>query len=188
MNLNDKVHIDQSIILNVLEKSGVSLNTSDTERKIVNGEIVITRRCDIAGQILCEPVEDTHTIRPVQFGSRNAQFFIPQEVKEARVNWEVLFPRAHWPIYALSCVSSVGIEDFSLCLRSSLTQMALCKNTYRIIDVSDWDEVTAQEEYTRLLVEQNKVLMYGITKNAKLIRMDMDSGYPATKVLFICVY
>ena len=187
MNLNDKVHIDPSVILNVLKKSGTSLNVKSVENNVVvGGEVVITSRFDVAGQILCERGDDTRDMRVVQFDSRNTPFFIPQEDKEARVNWEVLYPRAHWPIYALTRANNLYYTDFSDWLNASQVGTGLCDNTHQIIDVSNWDAEVAKGEYVRLTARHGTVSMYGVTAEAWL--GSMASARPVIRPLFICIY
>ena len=187
MNLNDKVHIDPSVILNVLKKSGTSLNVKRIENTVVvGGEVVITSKCDIAGQILCERGDDTRDMRAVHFDSRNTPFFIPQEDKEARVNWEVLYPRAHWPIYALTRANNLYYTDFSDWFNASQVGTGLCDNTHQIIDVSNWDAEVAKGEYVRLTVRHGAVSMYGVTEGAWL--GSMASARPVIRPLFICIY
>ena len=186
MNLNDKVHIDPSVILNVLEKSGTSLNVKCAENNFVGGEVVITSKCDVAGQILCERGDDTRDMRTVQFDFHRTPFFIPQEVKEARVNWEVLYPRAHWPIYALTRANNLWHTEFSGWLNASQVRTGLCDNTHQIIDVSNWDAEVAKGEYVRLTLRHGAVSMYGVTEDTRLC--SMDSAHSVIRPLFICIY
>ena len=186
MRVTDKVSIDKSILINVLQKCGVSFGESRITTTRVNGEVVITRTSDIAGELLCERGDESQPVREVRPTPRRLPFYIPQEVKEARVNWEVLYPKTRWAVYALAGHNVYHPRKFGECLLSSSTQAGLCENKYKIIDVTEFTRDAAVAEFLRLSREHEKVRLFGISHDARLV--NASGTFDVNKYLFICVY
>ena len=188
MNINDKVHIDPAILISVLAKNGVALGRVHSDTKSSGGVITITTTTDAEGQLLCERGDDTRQMREVRYDSYTTPLLIPQETQTARLDWETLYPRAHWSAYALRRYHTYGGNDFLGCIETGSVQVGLCKNKHRIIDVSVYDPTSAQVEYHRLLSEHGVggVAMYGVSSDARLV--SVASPRELIKPLFICIY
>ena len=186
MRVTDKVSIDKSILIDTLRKCGVSFGESSTTSTQVDGEVVITRTSDIEGELLCERGDESQPVREVWPTPRRLPFYIPQEVKEARVNWEVLYPKTQWAVYALAGHNLYHCREFFECLDRSHVQARLCENKYKIIDVTEFTQDAAEAEFLRLSREHEMVRLYGISQGAWLV--NASGTFDVSKYLFICVY
>ena len=186
MRVTDKVSIDNRILINVLQSAGASFGESHTRAHHADGGEVITLTSDIEGGLLCERGDESQPARTVQFSRRHWPLFIPQEVKEARLNWEVLYPKTQWAVYALTKSSSCYYGKFRDYLRRDAVRVGLCENKHKIIDVSEFTPTAAVAEFLRLSREHETVLLYGVSQDACL---DIASGTQGiVKHLFICIY
>ena len=186
MRVTDKVSIDKSILINVLQCAGASFGGSHTKAYTDGGEVVITRTSDVEGELLCERGDESRPVRMIQLTQRHLPLFIPQEVKEARLNWEVLYPKTQWAVYALSKSTTCYYEKFRDYVDRDVVRVGLCENKHKIIDVSEFTPDAAVAELLRLSREHEMVRLYGITQDARLV---VDSGTRGiVKRLFICIY
>ena len=186
MRVTDKVSIDKSILINVLQTSGVSFRESRDTITRTNGELVITHTSDIEGELLCERGDESQPVREVKHTHRHSPFFIPQEAKEVRLNWEVLYPKTQWAVYALSRFTTCTSRDFGDFLDRASVSAGLCKNKYKIIDVSEFTPDAAVAEFLRLSREHELVRLYGVSQEAWLV--SAFGTRDIVKHLFICIY
>ena len=185
MRVTDKVSIDNQILINVLQSAGVSFGGHYTKTYNADGEVVITLTSDIEGGLLCERGDESQLVRTIQLTHRHWPLFIPQEVKEARLNWEVLYPKTQWAVYALTKSTMCYHEGFCDYLYRDVVRVGLCENKHKIIDVSEFTPDAAVAELLRLNRE-HVVRLYGISKDARLV---VASGTrDIVKHLFICIY
>ena len=186
MKITDKVGIDKSILINVLQTAGVSFGESRVTSTAIDGEIVITRTSDIKGELLCERGDESQPVRSVKCTHRRSPFFIPQEVKKAHLNWEVLYPKTQWAVYALSGFTACRHRDFGDFLDRASVGEGLCENKYKIIDVSEFTPDAAVAALLRLSREHETVRLYGVSPDARLV---VASGTRSiVKHLFICIF
>ena len=186
MRVTDKVSIDNSILINVLQSAGASFGEPHTKAYIDDGEVVITLTSDIEGELLCERGDESRPVRMIQLTHRHLPLFIPQEVKEARLNWEVLYPKTQWAVYALTKSIGCYYEGFRNYVDRDVVRAGLCKNKHKIIDVSEFTPDAAVAELLRLSREHETVRLYGISQDARLV---VASGTrDIVKHLFICIY
>ena len=186
MRVTDKVSIDNSILINVLQSAGASFGEPHTKAYTDGGEVVITLTSDIEGELLCERGDESRPVRMIQLTHRHSPLFIPQGYEEARLNWEVLYPKTQWAVYALSKSTTCYYEKFRDYVNRDVVRVGLCENKHKIIDVSEFTPRAAVEELLRLRREHETVRLYGITQDAWLV---VDSGTQAiVKHLFICIY
>ena len=186
MRVTDKVSVDKSILINVLQTSGVSFGESRNTITRTDGEIVITHASDIEGELLCERGDESQPVREVKGAHNNSPFFIPQEVKEARLNWEVLYPKTQWAVYALSTFTMCSYRDFSDFLDRSSIGAGLCENKYKIIDVSEFTPDAAVALFLSLSREHERVRLYGMSQDARLVTA--SGTRTIVKHLFICIF
>ena len=188
MNINDKVHIDPAILISVLAKNGVALGRTHSDTACSGGVMTITTTTDAEGQLLCERGDDTRQMREVRYDSYTTPLLIPQETQTACLDWETLYPRAHWPAYALRKYHTYYFNDFFGIIETGSVRVGLCKNKHRIIDVSAYDPTSARVEYNRLLGEHGVggLVMYGVSNDARLV--SIASPRELLKPLFICIY
>ena len=185
MKITDKVSIDKSILINVLQTSGVSYGEPYTSVDTADGEMVITLTSDIEGELLCERGDESQPVHTVQLSHRHLPLFIPQEVKEARLDWEVLYPKTQWPVYALTKSATChywGLRDY---LQRDVVRVGLCENKQKIIDVSEFTPDAAVAGFLRLSREHERVRLYGISQDARLVVTSGTQGI--VKHLFICI-
>ena len=186
MRVTDTVSIDKSILINALQSAGASFGESHTKAHTDDGEVVITRTSDVEGEISCERGDESRPVRMIQLTRRHLPLFIPQEVEEARLNWEVLYPKTQWAVYALSKSTTCYYEKFRDYVNRDVVRVGLCENKHKIIDVSEFTPDAAVAELLRLSREHETVRLYGIDQGAWLV---VDSGTQAiVKHLFICIY
>ena len=186
MKITDKVSIDKSILINVLQTSGVSYGEPYTSVDTADGEMVITLTSDIEGELLCERGDESQPVHTVQLSHRHLPLFIPQEVKEARLNWEVLYPKTQWAVYALAESASCYYDGFRDYLQRDVVRVGLCENKHKIIDVSEFTPDAAVGEFLRLSREHETVRLYGISPEARLVVA--FGTRDITKYLFICIF
>lgn len=186
MRVTAKVSIDNWILINALQSAGVSFGVSYTESHNADGEVVITLTSDIVGGLLCERGDESQPVRPIRLSQRHLPLFIPQEVKEARLNWEVLYPKTQWAVYALTKSTSCYYERFRDYLGEDAVRVGLCENKHKIIDVSEFTPTAAVAEFLRLSREHEMVRLYGISQDARLAIAPGAQGI--IKHLFICIY
>ena len=185
MRVTDKVSIDNRILINVLQSAGESFGEPYTRAYNADGEEVITLTSDIEGGLLCERGDESQPARTIQLSRRHGPLFIPQEVKEARLNWEVLYPKTQWAVYALTKSAECYYEGFRAYLSRDAVRVGLCENKHKIIDVSEFTPDAAVAEFLRLSRE-HEVRLYGISQDARLV---IASGtQDIVKHLFICIY
>ena len=186
MRVTDKVSIDNRILINVLQRAGVSFGESHTNDYNADGEEVITLTSDIEGELLCERGDESQPARMIQLTRRHWPLFIPQEVEEARLNWEVLYPKTQWAVYALTKSTSCYYRRFRDYLGRDAVRVGLCENKHKIIDVSEFTPTAAVAEFLRLSREHETVRLYGVSQDACL---GIASGaQDIIKHLFICIY
>ena len=186
MRVTDKVSIDNRILINVLQRAGATFREPHTNAYNADGEVVITLTSDIDGGLLCERGDESQPARTVQLTRRHWPLFIPQEVKEARLNWEVLYPKTQWAVYALAKSTSCHYDGFRDYLCRDVVRVGLCENKHKIIDVSEFTPNAAVAEFLRLSREHEMVQLYGISPGARLV---VASGtQDIVKHLFICIY
>ena len=186
MRVTDKVSIDKSILINVLQNAGRSYWEPYTKAHNADGEVVITLTSDIEGELLCERGDESQPVRTIQLTHRHSPLFIPQEVKEARLNWEVLYPKTQWAVYALTKSPTCYFGGFRDYIARDVVRVGLCENKHKIIDVSEFTPNAAVAEFLRLSREHDMVLLYGISQDARLV---VASGTQnIVKHLFICIY
>lgn len=186
MNINDKVHVDLAVLIGALEKRGECFGKITVDASHIDGALVITTDTDIDGQLLCERGDDPREMREVRYHSRNTPFFVPRERQQIRLDWETLYPRAHWPVYALAAYETCNYTYFTTCLEQHRVRVGLVKNTYEIIDISDSDMETAKATYEQVRVTNGCAIMYGVSAGATLV-----AAHAITKMikpLFICIY
>ena len=185
MKITDKVSIDKSILINVLQSAGASFGESRIESYTDDGEEVITLTSDIEGELLCERGDESQPARTIRLTPRHLPLFIPQEVKEARLNWEVLYPKTQWPVYASTKSATCYYWGFRDHLLRDVVRAGLCENKQKIIDVSEFTPDAAVAEFLRLSREHERVRLYGISQDARLV---VASGtQDIVKHLFICI-
>ena len=186
MRVTDKVSIDNRILINVLQSARATFGRPYTRAYKDDGEVVITLTSDIEGELLCERGDESQPARTVRFSRRHLPLFIPQEVKEARLNWEVLYPKTQWAVYALTKSTPCYYEGFRDYLGRDFVRVGLCENKHKIIDVSEFTPTAAVAEFLRLSREHEMVRLYGVSQDARLV---VASGTQAIiKHLFICIY
>ena len=186
MRVTDKVSIDKSILINVLQSAGRSYGEPYTRAHNADGEVVITRTSDVEGELLCERGDESRPVRMVQLTQRHWPLFIPQGYEEARLNWEVLYPKTQWAVYALTKSTTCYYERFRDYVDRDAVRVGLCENKHKIIDVSEFTPDAAVAEFLRLSREHETVRLYGIDQDARLV---VDSGtQDIVKHLFICIY
>ena len=193
MNINDKVHVDPAVLIGVLEKRGECFGKITVDASHIDGALVITTDTDIDGQVLCERGDDPREMREVKYDFHNTPLLIPRERQQIRLDWETLYPRAHWPIYALAAYETCHYSDFVQNLALHRVRVGLVKNTYEIIDVSDSDMETAKATYAQVRVTNGRAIMYGVSAGANLVaaRARLVAARATTemiKPLFICIY
>lgn len=186
MNINDKVHVDTAVIIGALGKTGECFGKTTVDAEHIDGALVITTDTDIDGQLLCERGDNPCEMREVRYHSRNTPFFVPLERQQICIDWETLYPRAHWPIYALAAYETCRHDDFAQSLALHRVRVGLVKNTYEIIDVSDSDMETAKATYEQVRVTNGCVIMYGVSAGARLVAA--HATIKMIKPLFICIY
>lgn len=186
MRVTDKVSIDNRILLNVLQSAGASFGEPYTRACNADGGVVITLTSDIEGELLCERGDESQPVRTVQFSRRHWPLFIPQEVKEARLNWEVLYPKTQWAVYALTKSTTCYYDGFRDYLYRDAVRVGLCENKHKIIDVSEFTPTAAVAEFLRLSGEHEMVRLYGISQDARLVIA--FGPQDIIKHLFICIY
>ena len=186
MNINDKVHVDPAVLIGVLEKKGECFGKVTVDVSHIDGALVITIDTDIDGQLLCERGDDPRGMREVKYNPHNTPFFVPRERQQIRLDWETLYPRAHWPVYALAAYSTCHYSNFDNCLGQRRVRVGLAKNTYEIIDVSDSDMETAKAMYEQARVTNRPVAMYGVSADTRLVTAHATTE--TIKPLFICIY
>ena len=186
MRVTDKVSIDNQILINVLQSAGASFEEPYTKAYTAGGEVVITLTSDIEGGLLCERGDESQPARTIQLTHRHWPLFVPQEVKEARLNWEVLYPKTQWAVYALTKSTSCYYESFRDYLGRDAVRVGLCENKHKIIDVSEFTPDAAVAEFLRLSRE-HEVRLYGISQDARLVMPSGTQGV-VIKHLFICIY
>ena len=186
MRVTDKVSIDNRILINVLQNAGGSFAEPYTKAHNADGEVVITLTSDIEGELLCERSDESQPVRTIQLTHRHSPLFIPQEVKEARLNWEVLYPKTQWAVYALTKATTCYYERFRDYVGRDAVRVGLCEDKHKIIDVSEFTPDAAVAELLRLSREHEMVRLYGVAQDARLV---VDSGtQDIVKHLFICIY
>ena len=186
MRVTDKVSIDKSILINVLRRAGALFEEPHTRTHTDNGEVVITRVSDVEGELLCERDDVSRPVRTVRLTQRHLPLFVPREVKEVRLNWEVLYPKTQWAVYALTKQTTCWYGGF----RDSIARIAvhdgLFENKHKIIDVSEFTPDAAVAEFLRLSREHETIRIYGIAPDTRLV---IASGTEeVVKYLFICIY
>ena len=186
MNINDKVHVDTAVLIGALEKNGERFGKTTVDAEHIDGALVITTATDIDGQLLCERGDDPREMREVKYDSHNTPFLVPRERQQIRLDWETLYPRAHWPVYALAAYTTCKYDNFDSHLGQRRVRVGLVKNTYKIIDISDSDMETAKAMYEQACITNRSVAMYGVSAEARL-----TAAHATTKMikpLFICIY
>ena len=186
MNINDKVHVDTAVLIGALEKNGECFGKITVDAEHTGGALVITTAADIDGQLLCERGDNPCEMREVRYHSRNTPFFVPLERQQICIDWETLYPRAHWPIYALAAYETCRHNDFAQSLALHRVRIGLVKNIHKIIDVSDSDMETAKATYEQVRATSGSAIMYGVSAGASLV-----AAHATTKMikpLFICIY
>ena len=193
MRVTDKVSIDKSILINVLQSAGESFREPYTEAHNADGEVVITLTSDIEGELLCERGDESRPVRTIQLTHRHSPLFIPQEVKEVRLNWEVLYPKTQWAVYALTKSTTCYFGGFRDNLDRDAVRVGLCENKHKIIDVSEFTPNAAVAEFLRLSREHEMVRLYGVALVARLVvvsgtQVVISGTQDIVKHLFICIY
>ena len=186
MNINDKVHVDTAVLIGVLEKKGERFGKTTVDAEHIDGALVISTVKDIDGQLLCERGDDPREMREVKYDSHNTPFFVPRERQQICLDWETLYPRTHWPVYALAAYETCHYAHFDNCLEQHRVRVGLVKNTYKIIDISDADMETAKAMYEQARITNGHVKMYGVSDGARLVTT--QSASKIIKPLFICIY
>lgn len=186
MNINDKVHVDPAVLIGVLEKNGECFGKMTVDASHIDGALVITTDTDIDGQLLCERGDDPREMREVRYHFHNTPFLIPRERQQIRLDWETLYPRAHWPVYALAAYETCDYTYFTTCLEQHRVRVGLVKNTYEIIDVSDSDMETAKATYAQVRTMNGRTRVYGVGADARLVAAHATTEM--IKPLFICIY
>ena len=169
MRVTDKVSIDTSILINVLQNAGASFGESHTKSHNADGEVVITHTSDVEGELLCERGDESRPVRKIQLTRKHLPLFIPQEAKEARLNWEVLYPKTQWAVYALTKATTCWYAEFRDYVDWYAVRVGLCENKHKIIDVSEFTPDAAVAEFLRLSREHETVRLYGIAQDARLV-------------------
>lgn len=186
MNINDKVHVDPAVLIGVLKKRGECFGKMTVDASHIDGALVITTDTDIDGQLLCERGDDPREMREVKYDFHNTPLLIPRERQQIHLDWETLYPRAHWPIYALAAYETCRYTDFVQSLTLHRVRVGLVKNTYEIIDISDSDMETAKATYAQVRVTNGRAIMYGVSAGARLVTARATTEM--IKPLFICIY
>ena len=186
MNINDKVHIDTAVLIGVLKKKGERFGETTVDSEQIDGALVISTVKDIDGQLLCERGDDPREMRKVKYDSHNTPFFVPRERQQTCLDWETLYPRTHWPVYALAAYSTCHYSHFDNCLEQHRVRVGLVENTYKIIDISDADMETAKAMYEQARITNRLVIMYGVSSDTRLVTAHAVPRM--SKPLFICIY
>ena len=186
MNINDKVHVDPAVLIGALEKNGECFGKITVDAAHIDGALVITIDTDVDGQLLCERGDDPREMREVKYDSHNTPLLVPRERQQIRLDWETLYPRAHWPVYALAAYTTCPYSNFDACLEQRRVRVGLVKNTYKIIDVSDSDVETAKAMYEQVRVTNRPTAMYGVSADTRLVAA--HAAREMIKPLFICIY
>ena len=186
MNINDKVHVDPAVLIGALEKNGEYFGKTTVDASHIDGALVITIDTDVDGQLLCERGDDPREMREVKYDSHNTPLLVPRERQQIRLDWETLYPRAHWPVYALAAYTTCRYSNFDTCLEQHRVRVGLVKNTYKIIDVSDSDMETAKAMYEQARITNKSAAMYGVSADTRLVAAHATTEM--SKPLFICIY